>query len=73
MNLYKVWIDIFGYDEYSSFVVAAETPEVALKATPDDPEYDAWPYDQEVHYELVGTAVPGFVSGDVILASYHAG
>lgn len=71
-----------GYDTYDSCVVAARTPEDAVRMNPDDQDnpdppwnnrYTAWARSPDkVTCTLIGRAVPDIKRG-VIIASFNAG
>lgn len=67
MKLYKISVDEFGYDEYDSYVVCAESEEEARKITPDNA---FWPNDAKIEY--LGEAKEGLEKG-IIVASFNAG
>ena len=74
MNLYKLSIKKWTYDQYDSFVVAAEAPGAASAMKPDDTERhpdETFPYGEELYVEMVGTT--HLPSGTVVCASFNAG
>lgn len=85
MNLYLVSrTDSIGYDEYDSFVCAAESEEQARKMLPDDEwrmkEYVngliicEWTKDlNKIKVEYIGKADEKYTEPTVILASFNAG
>lgn len=83
MNIYKVSrTDDWSYDDYSDIIVIAETPEIALRLTPDGKYQEddeslwnnySWPnHRKHLTVRLIGTATDGSVQG-VIMGSFHAG
>lgn len=77
MNIYKVsrtdsWAH--GYDEYDSFVCAAESEQTARDFVPGNDRH-AWVLEDNISsldVVLLGTAIDNFESG-IILASFNAG
>lgn len=83
MNLYLISsIAAVGYDEYDSFVVAAETETAARTAaanhvshagyTDEEARDTTWGNPTYSTGDLIGAAAPGVTAG-VVLASFNAG
>jgi hypothetical protein len=80
MNLYLLTGTARGYDTFDSCVVIAESEEVAKNVFPNGQE-DGWKYSRgqwaespaDVDCVLLGKAVKGLPSGQVICASFNAG
>jgi len=80
MNIYLIKrTDRWGYDNYDSVVVAAESAEEAVKINPDIEGWDceagfsSWAASPDlVQATLLGTAAPDTESG-IILASFNGG
>ena len=74
MNLYLLWVDENGYDEYDSVIIASESEESALKFYPTIKYITvkgSWS-PEKVHIRKIGEAVDGTEEG-MILGSFNAG
>jgi hypothetical protein len=75
MNLYLLTrTDNVGYDEFDSFVIAANTEEeaLALKRPEPDDNYPTWAQDKDVEVKLIGTTTE-YTEPTDILGSFNAG
>jgi hypothetical protein len=72
-----------NYDQYDSFIAAAETEEQVRHIHPDGYKWtsEGWPWwtstwpvkPEDAKVTKLGTAEPSIESGTVLLASYNAG
>jgi hypothetical protein len=78
--------DLHDYDQYSDFVVIADSEESAKLIHPDGCRWDKdldmsirnnwqgdWVTPNNVTVKLIGEAIGEYIEGEVICTSYHAG
>lgn len=69
LNIYHLWIDSSGYEQYDGFVVISKDLESAKKlilSEHDDITLCSWE-EKEIHSEHIGTS---FLKEQIILASF---
>jgi hypothetical protein len=74
MNLYFLWVDQNGYDEYDSMVISAPNEESAMNFYPTVScitLHGAWKL-ENVHIKLIGTAIEG-TEQQMICGSFNGG